>query len=107
MIKEKEVLVRQILTQSPSTRDDYNKLISIYWSKELEASGNLQNTTLDFLRSMWRGELSSTESIARCRRKVQEVSPELRGRTYKYRQVDGQQQVLDDLYEMEKESNNG
>jgi len=102
MIKEKEILVRKILTDHPSARDDYNKLISLYWRDEINESDlDMSKCTMrDFLLEMWNGKLSSTESITRCRRKVQEVSPELRGKTYKVRQEECQMEVLDDLEEM-------
>ena len=36
MIKEKEKLVRKILTETPSTRDHDNRLVSAYWNEELK-----------------------------------------------------------------------
>ena len=99
MIKEKEGMVRKILRKHPVTRDDYNKLISTYWSEELKELGiNIHHYNAhEFLMLMWSGKLSSTESITRCRRKVQEVTPELRGKTYKVRQEECQVEVIEDL----------
>lgn len=85
MIKEKEKLVRKILTETPSTRDHDNRLVSAYWNEELkEMNVCIHNDSArDLLSLMWNGRLSSGESITRCRRKIQELSPELRGRKYK------------------------
>ena len=103
MIKEKEKLVRKLLIEVPSTRDHDNKLVSAYWHEELKRMGVAIHirSTRDLLAHIWEGRLSSGESITRCRRKVQELTPELRGTKWKKRHDELQEVVITDIREME------
>ena len=103
MIREKEKLVRKLLADVKSTRDSDNKLVSAYWNLELKAQGiNIHEITArELLVHIWNGNLSSTESITRCRRKVQELSPELRGEKWDIRHNELQEEVVSEVREME------
>ena len=68
-------------------RDNDNKLIAITWHKLLEESGidTKSITGWTFLTHLSKGDLPAPESITRCRRKLQELYPALRGTTWEER----------------------
>lgn len=72
--------VEYLLVRYPLLRDDDNKLIAKIWYSETDTV-----TARDFLVSLGSGELCSSEAITRCRRKLQESNPELRGEKYNQR----------------------
>jgi hypothetical protein len=78
LIKTKEK-VKYILENYESTRDDDMKLLSMYWLNET-------NATIFFLQDL--PSLTPAESIMRCRRKLQEQYPNLRGNRYEVRQAE-------------------
>ena len=65
-------------------RDNDNKLIAIVWHKLLKEtdidSKEISGWTL--LTHLSKGDLPTPESITRCRRKLQEANPTLRGTTW-------------------------
>ena len=65
-------------------RDNDNKLIAMVWHKLLKEtdidSKEISGWTL--LTHLSKGDLPAPESITRCRRKLQEEIPELRGMTW-------------------------
>ena len=67
-----------------SFRDNDNKLIAVVWNKLLKEmdidSKEISGWTL--LTHLSKGDLPTPESITRCRRKLQEEIPELRGLTW-------------------------
>ena len=79
-IKEK---VFDLLTRFPHLRDSDEKLCSNIWHSRI-ASGISAH---EFLAIYADGKLPSSESITRCRRKIQEEHPELRGQFYQERQA--------------------
>ena len=68
-------------------RDNDNKLIAIVWHKLLKEvdidSKEISGWTL--LTHLSKGDLPAPESITRCRRKLQEEIPALRGTTWEKR----------------------
>ena len=81
-IKEK---VKQLLIEVPHLRDSDRKLISTFWWNELPKSERNNMLAFDFLQKISQGQFTSSESIRRCRCKVQEENEWLRGKSYKKR----------------------
>jgi hypothetical protein len=90
--------VRWFLENKPETRDSDNKLIAQFWGNEAKRMGHdvKHITASGFLRLMSEGKLTSSESIRRCRQKVQEEEPKLRGENYKGKQKH-QEKVQEEL----------
>ena len=64
-------------------RDSDDKLMANIWAKYI---GNMEFLNAkDILTMLGKGHLPSYESISRCRRKLQEEFPELRGKKWKTR----------------------
>lgn len=79
-------IVKELLTNKPHLRDDDHKLMSNIWLRELggmPAATNL--SSFEFLNLFSQNRLTSPESIRRCRQKIQELYPELRGTSYNER----------------------
>jgi hypothetical protein len=74
--------VEVILSTYPQARDNDNLLIATYWHSELFDT-NIKAS--QFFRKIADGEMTSTESICRARRKAQEQTPHLRGEKWKLR----------------------
>lgn len=74
--------VRHILLSNVDSRDNDNLLISLVWRKRVSDTPD----TKDFLRKLSLGIYPSGETITRLRRKIQEETPELRGKKYMERQ---------------------
>ena len=69
--------VEKFLTEYPILRDDDEKLMANIWNSHI---GNLEDVDgKDVLSMLASHELPSYESISRCRRKLQEECPNLRG----------------------------
>lgn len=81
-IKEK---VKKLLTDVPRLRDSDEKLISTIWYQQIGKDKVLNFTALEFLTEFYQGKYVSPESIRRCRQKIQEQNPLLRGKSYKKR----------------------
>lgn len=86
-IKEK---VEFLLKNYPDLRDDDFRLISNYFAFLMQGKIEQMSAT-DFLKLFSQGKLPHTESIRRCRQKLQEENPELRGLNYVQRQDIGYQ----------------
>ena len=86
--------VKEMLTKFPDLRDSDNKLIAFFWYKELKGKGMNPDemSAMDFLQYFSSSKLTNSETIHRCRRKVQEVYSELRGKSYQVRQDKMQKQ---------------
>lgn len=73
-------------------RDNDNRLIATIWSVQMGGKETLKTiTALELLQLYAEGRLSSTETIRRCRQKLQELNPLLRGDTWCQRQSEGKQ----------------
>ena len=88
--------VESLLKSKPHLRNDDNMLLVNVWANELQERGVLPKSIKDynFLALYGLGELSNAESIRRCRQKLQQENPELRGGNYK-----GRQMAIDDVIE--------
>lgn len=83
-------LVSMKLATHSHLRDNDNRLIATIWSVQMGGKENLKTiTAFELLQIYSEGRLSSTETIRRCRQKVQELNPALRGDLWHRRQVDG------------------
>ena len=69
--------VEKFLTKYPLLRDNDERLMANIWSSHI---GNLEDIDgKEILHMLANHKLPSYESISRCRRKIQEIKPELRG----------------------------
>ena len=75
--------VVNLLTEYPSLRDSDDRLTATIWYQYTKNVKEIDAMTL--LRRFAAGELPSYESISRCRRKVQEEKPKLRGQLWEKR----------------------
>ena len=91
--------IQQLLTDCPRLRDSDNKLIATYWFEEIQNKGMNINemTAMEFLHLFADSKLTNSETIHRCRRKVQEKNKELRVKAYSVRQVKMQKQWRKEL----------
>jgi len=90
-------IVKSLLNKHPKLRDNDNKLLATVWYHKMD---KIEESVVDFLHILAEGELPSSESIRRCRQKLQELNPELRGELWNKRHQ-MQKQVKDELKEME------
>lgn len=76
--------VEILLTKYPTLRDDDKLLVTKLWDIELQRLNiNPKTNTVSIFLSLYQqGKLSNAELIARARRKVQELNPELRGENW-------------------------
>ena len=74
-------LIRSLLETDDKYKNSDNKLIAIVWHKLLE-KGDIDSKEISgwtLLTHLGKGDLPTPESITRCRRKLQEDIPALRG----------------------------
>ena len=90
--------VHTLLTLYPHLRDCDRRLCSNIWVRELEVlKMNYKTITAEQMLVVFnQGKLTSSDSITRARRQVQERYPEMRGEKYSKRQ-DNQKNVKRDL----------
>ena len=74
--------VEKFLTEYPILRDDDRRLIVNLWTKRLGGSDRVKQLGPNRLLKLIASELPSPESITRCRRKLQEKHPMLRGEVW-------------------------
>jgi len=75
--------VKHLLIKYHKLRDNDNKLIANFWFYEIGNEKTFHEiTAIQFLNMFSQGQLTSPETITRCRRKIQEQSPKLRGEKY-------------------------
>ena len=87
-LKQAKDKVKALLIKSPHLRDDDNKLIATYYYHESQ-SNLLKITALDFLHEFADGKFTNPETIRRCRQRLQEECPELRGKLWHKKQHAG------------------
>lgn len=73
--------VMHMLHKDPRTRDNDNLLIARIWFDEMSHQ-QLQQSTFSFLVDYANSRITSAESIKRCRQKLQQEYPGLRGKSY-------------------------
>ena len=89
--------VVNLLTKHPSLRDSDERLIANIWYNHTKNVGEIDAITL--LSRFAEGKLPSYQSISRCRRKIQEEKPDLRGKKWAKRHSK-QQLVKDEIKEI-------
>ena len=85
--------VISLLTKHPSLRDSDAGLAATIWNSQIDTQ---KITARELLLKFATGKLQSYESISRCRRKVQEIKPELRGLKWEQRHKK-QKEVKDEV----------
>tara|TARA_Y100000361_G_C11110188_1_gene317121 strand:- start:523 stop:849 length:327 start_codon:yes stop_codon:yes gene_type:complete len=84
MIKNKQQLVQHFLESNPKTRDNDQLLCAFIWFDQLQYK--IEGMTgKDLLKSYAKGDLVNADTISRCRQKLQQENPELRGKLYEKR----------------------
>jgi len=82
-IKNKEFIVKDILTKHPKTRDSDSLLLSFIWVYQAGGKDYIQDISMrDFISDFIGKRFAEPSGITRCRRKLQEHYPELRGKLY-------------------------
>lgn len=81
--------VIELLTQYSDFKDNDQQLVAWFWKLEMEAHGypSSSTPTQTFFKLMAFGKLTSSDTITRVRRFVQEENPSLRGKKYNERQA--------------------
>lgn len=80
--------VIDLLNQYSDFKDNDNQLVAWFWNLEMEKMGYPSTMpTQTFFKLMAFGKLTSSDTITRVRRLVQEENPELRGKKYNERQA--------------------
>tara|TARA_R110000737_G_scaffold83283_5_gene115755 strand:+ start:103 stop:417 length:315 start_codon:yes stop_codon:yes gene_type:complete len=96
-IGTKKEMITDWLYSCPDLRDDDNWLVSDVWKHEIGARlYNISGESVLYMIAS--GKLTSAESITRCRRKIQQENPSLRGQKYKARhkeQIEVKQELKD------------
>jgi hypothetical protein len=87
-LKQAKDKVKALLIKSPELRDNDNRLIANYYYHESD-SNLLKITALDFLHQFAEGKFTNPETIRRCRQRLQEECPELRGKLWHEKQHAG------------------
>ena len=76
--------VERLLTKYPPLRDDDERLMANLWGNHLGPLDNISGK--DVICMLAKHKLPSYESVSRCRRKIQQTNPELRGEKWTERQ---------------------
>tara|TARA_Y100001951_G_scaffold79740_1_gene67616 strand:- start:345 stop:665 length:321 start_codon:yes stop_codon:yes gene_type:complete len=92
--------VKRLLTKIPRLRDSDERLMATMWFKHIGEDKVKDLTAINLLQKLSDGQLPSYESISRCRRKIQEEIPELRGEKWKERH-DAEEAVKAEIKQME------
>tara|TARA_R100001594_G_scaffold44620_3_gene77086 strand:- start:21 stop:332 length:312 start_codon:yes stop_codon:yes gene_type:complete len=100
MIKEVKQIVTNILKEDIRTRDNDDILLATVWWKQIGTEIE-KLSAVDFLKRFSRGEFPKPEGITRCRRKIQEMNPDLRGHEYEKRKKSITESVKKEVREME------
>ena len=94
ILSKKDFIVK-LLTDYPELRDNDYQLMTMIW--EYQAIDPTNITASDFLMDFGNGKYTNPESIRRCRAKLQETIPALRGEKY-YERHGHQHEVIDQLH---------
>ena len=73
--------VERLLIKYPILRDNDERLMANIWVNYIGKQENMDGpeTWKDVMHLLAKGKLPSYESVSRCRRKIQELKPKLRG----------------------------
>lgn len=90
MIESVKQRVREFLTTKPKTRDNDMLLLAHIWAVDYKRhlGRSLNDDEKNLLKHIANNNFTSSESIRRCRQKLQELAPELRGARYQERKGD-------------------
>jgi len=80
------IKVEEILKKYAVTRDNDSLLVATYHKLEIGTEKFETLSAREYLTKIINGELITADTITRGRRKIQELNPELRGKTYIERQ---------------------
>ena len=101
MNKQLKDIVERILENEPDTRNSDELLMLKVWAEQRPELRSIGYTFGEFAHLFLNTKaLSKMESITRCRRKVQEQRPELRGTKYIHRQekeIEVRQEIIPNL----------
>ena len=86
-LKQAREQVQNLLEKHPSLRDDHPRLVVNFWYKELETFGVEITPEIKKVLTLITRNLTSSETITRTSRLLQETTPELQGRDWKKRQA--------------------
>jgi len=78
--------VEKMLLLYPGLRDNDERLMANLWYKFIGDDTLTYTSGFNVLSMLSKGKLPSYESISRCRRKIQELKPKLRGEKWTERQ---------------------
>ena len=98
--------VTELLNKHPKLRDSDNKLVATLWWKYYGDESCRLNPMITLLTDLSKDKLPSYESVSRCRRKIQEEVPRLRGEKWDKRH-DAEESVKIELNVMEDVLNEG
>jgi hypothetical protein len=77
--------VRMILSEFPETRDNDRLLILKIWAAQEKQLRDEGYSFMRFAKKFLDGNFIDTETVRRCRQKLQEMQPGLRGKSYRTR----------------------
>ena len=97
--KETANRIEKWLRDHPHLRDNDERLIGCIWHQDLKDKDiDLdQISGTDLIKLMIEGKLTNPKSIGRARRKLQQEHPSLRGKAYKKRKEDQQDETIDEV----------
>jgi hypothetical protein len=106
MISKCAKIVEQLLTSSPKLRDNDQQLVANVWYVQTRDQFDIEKMTAkNFLHELAQGNVMSSESITRCRRKLQEENTYLRGEKWDERHR-AQKDVKEELRNWKSHVNN-
>jgi predicted transcriptional regulator len=92
-MKSNKAKIEKMLKERKSLRDSDNQLIKAVWISQVKTLNNM--SAADLLNMLASGRLVNPETVRRCRQKIQEENPSLRGKTYRMRKSIGKEMKKD------------
>ena len=80
-----------LLENNIRNRNSDTVLMANFWWYELGGENVNNMSAINFLYNLSKGRLTAPETIRRCRQKLQEENPELRGESYKERKKEAEE----------------
>ena len=105
MIKELQSKVKRLLESKEAYRDSDAALMARMWYDDYDRLGlgiRKDENFVSFLIALKDGLLTNWDSATRCRRKVQEQFPHLRGFKYKFRKENAAEAIKKELKQMDQ-----
>tara|TARA_Y100000310_G_C20175686_1_gene575734 strand:+ start:217 stop:528 length:312 start_codon:yes stop_codon:yes gene_type:complete len=103
-MKELQSRIKRMLKRNEAYRDSDAALMARVWYEDfqrLDIGSTKNEHYVHFLIALKDNKLSNWDSVTRCRRKVQEIFPQLRGKKYEFRRNNTAAAVKKELREME------